>query len=75
MPLYTFYPCHEDGGSETFHTIDLPDDEAAYQRAPSLLQQHRSCDYVAIWRGERMVGRSRRPSRWEPRDAAAHDRT
>ena len=60
MPLYTLYPCRENGGSETFHTVDLADDEAAQQHAACVLQQHLSCDHIAVWCGDRLVARSQR---------------
>lgn len=60
MPLYTFYPCHEDGGADTFQTFDLPNDDAAYERAVTVLQDHISCEYVAVWCGERMLGNTRK---------------
>lgn len=55
MPLYTLYPCHSDGTSETFVTFDLTDDEEARIRALHVLDQHPSASQVVVWCGERKV--------------------
>jgi hypothetical protein len=69
MPLYTFYPCREGGRSDTFRTLDLSDDDAAHRRAVAVLGEHASCEYVAIWCGDRMVGNARK--RQPPGDRSA----
>jgi hypothetical protein len=53
MALYTFYPCKDDGTSETFVTFELMDDDEAYVRAFHLLDQHPSASHVVGWCGER----------------------
>ena len=55
MPLYTFYPCREDGTSATFETFELADDGDARVRARKIGRDHESCSYVAIWCGARRV--------------------
>jgi hypothetical protein len=55
MPLYTFYPCRPDGGSETFSSFELADDAEAYDRALHVLDQHASASHVVVWCGERKV--------------------
>lgn len=55
MPLYIFYPCHDDGTSETFLAHELPGDTAARSYAGELLEQHRSASRVAIWLDDRRV--------------------
>ena len=55
MPLYTFYPCHPDGTSETFVTFELVDDEEASLRAVHVLDQHASASHVVVWCGARKV--------------------
>ena len=55
MPLYTLYPCHADGSSDTFVTFELIDDVEANVRALHTLDQHPSASHVAIWCGERKV--------------------
>ena len=59
MPLYTFYPCREDGTSTTFETFELADDEAARQRAGKIAREHESSSYVAIWCESRRVAERR----------------
>lgn len=60
MPLYTLYPCHSDGTSETFVCFDLADDAQAVGRALHVLDQHASASHVTIWCGEREVDVRRR---------------
>ncbi|MFL5297197.1 MAG: hypothetical protein ACJ798_12520 [Phenylobacterium sp.] len=60
MALYTFYFCNRDGTSASFETFELADDLEAAGRAATLLNEHLSCAYVAIWCGERIVGRRER---------------
>lgn len=55
MQLYTFYPCKEDGASETFVVFDLADDAAALVHALHVLDQHKTCSHVVVWAGERKV--------------------
>ena len=62
MPLYVLHPCRADGSSETFVTYDLGTDDEAYARALRVLDEHPSAADVAIWCGEREVGRQCRVS-------------
>jgi hypothetical protein len=55
MPIYTFYPCRPDGSSTTFEAFELDGDDAACGRAALLLEQHPSCAFVTVWRGDREV--------------------
>jgi hypothetical protein len=55
MPLYTFYPCHEDGHSDSFTSLELADDDEAYIRSLHILDQHPSAAHVVAWAGERKV--------------------
>jgi hypothetical protein len=53
--LYTFYVCNSDGSSATLEAHEHEDDLEAGRKAVALLEEHQSCDYVAIWAGERFV--------------------
>lgn len=55
MPLYTFYPCLWDGSSTTFEALELDGDDDARERAAVLKQQHPSCAFVTVWRGDSQV--------------------
>lgn len=55
MPIYTFYPCRSDGSSTTFEAFELDGDDAARDRAALLVEQHPSCAFVTVWRGDREV--------------------
>lgn len=55
MPIYTFYPCRPDGSSTTFEAFELDGDDAARGRAALLQEQHPSCAFVTVWRGDREV--------------------
>jgi|GEM_PF-1592896 len=72
MPLYTFYPCREDGTSATFESHDLPDDSAAFVRAHAVAEAHASCTYVAIWCGNRMVRPQKTATSERSRSDALH---
>ena len=56
MPLYTFYPETPAGSYSSFEAIELRSDEAARERASSVLKQHASAEAVVIWCGERFIG-------------------
>jgi hypothetical protein len=63
MPLYTFYPCRDDGGADTFVSLELPDDAQAAEHAAEVLGLHPSATCVEVWAGEARVhveGRRRR---------------
>lgn len=55
MTLYTFYPCRDDGTSDTFVCFDLADDTEAHIRALHVLDQHPASSHVVVWAGERKV--------------------
>jgi hypothetical protein len=61
LPLYTFYPCKPDGSAASFETADFEDDFSASRYARDVLDEHRSCAYVAVWIGEEKVAERRRP--------------
>jgi hypothetical protein len=69
LPLYTFYPCREDGTSATFETYDLPDDSAAFVRGHAVAEAHPSCTHVAIWCGDRKVRYKAEPTKERRSDA------
>jgi len=56
MPLFTFYPCREDGSSTAFETFEHDDDAQALARANRVLAEHDSAVEVIVWQGERRVG-------------------
>jgi hypothetical protein len=56
MPLFTFYPCRDDGTSTAFETFEHPSDLDALERARQVLAQHPSAVEVVVWHGERRVG-------------------
>jgi hypothetical protein len=60
MTLYTFYPCHTDGGSSTFAVFDLDADDQVPAIAQAILADHLHCAYVAVWEGDRPVMTSHR---------------
>jgi len=62
MTLYTFYPCHPDGGSSTFAVFDLDADHQAPALARELLAEHPHCTHVAVWDGDRPVVTIGRPT-------------
>lgn len=66
MPLYTFYPCHPDGVSETFLTCELQTDGAAHHYATGVLDLHASASCVSIWCGERNIATHHRAPSPEP---------
>jgi hypothetical protein len=55
MPIYTFYLCNLDGGSNSFEAFELGGDKSAPDRALKLLGEHPSCAYVAVWEGDRPI--------------------
>ena len=55
MALYTFHLCDEAGYSNCFEARELAYDSAAYPVAGTLLAEHPSADYVAVWEGDRPV--------------------
>ena len=57
MALYTLYPCKPDGTSESFVTLELADDAAAEAAVTTVPKRHPSATEVAIWCGDRFVGR------------------
>ena len=57
MSIYTFYPRRADGAANAFDAVELADDEVARTFALKVLAQHASAVEVAIWLGDREVGR------------------
>lgn len=55
MPIYTFYPCRRDGSSATFEAFELDGDDDARKHAAVLKQQHPTCAFVTVWRGDSQV--------------------
>jgi hypothetical protein len=55
MPIYTFYPCRQDGSAATFEALELASDREARDRAARLLEQHPSCAAMVVWQGDRRV--------------------
>ena len=72
MTLYTFYPCHPDGGSSTFEAFDLDADDQVPAFARKVLAEHSHAAYVAVWEDDRLVATTHRqaPGR-EPAAQAA----
>jgi hypothetical protein len=69
MPLYVFQLYRSDGVSPALVVHDLALDEEVLLRAKAVLDQHRTCDHVSVWRDNDFVlrldrnqgGASRRP--------------
>ena len=62
MITYLFYPRLIDGSALTFEAIDLSSDAEAMREARHVLSGHPSAVEVAVWDGERKVGRTTRRS-------------
>ena len=60
MAIYTFYPTLAGGLAASFEAFDLPDDDAAHERAAIVLEQHSSACAVVIWEGSRQVASRQR---------------
>jgi hypothetical protein len=50
MPMYTFYPCLEDGSPTSFEAYELADDASALAQAELVLETHDSAALVTVWR-------------------------
>jgi hypothetical protein len=55
MAIYRFHLCRPDGIATSFEVCELADDKQLLGKAGQLLEEHMSCDYVEVWRGERPV--------------------
>ena len=55
MPMYIFHLCNRDGVSPAFESFELENDAATFAKAGDLLAEHRSCDHVEIFEGDRPV--------------------
>lgn len=56
VAIYTFFLCRDDKGAATFEALDLPGDHHAAEAAASVLAEHHSARYVAIWQSDRLIG-------------------
>ena len=55
MPMYTFNLCDACGIAAAFEAIELDDDGQAFAKAGDLLEEHRTCDHVEVWREDHGV--------------------
>jgi hypothetical protein len=55
MAMYIFYLFNRGGGAISLEAFDLASDDDADERALTMLDQHPSCAYVAVWEDERAV--------------------
>lgn len=55
MPLYTFYPCTEDGASTSMEAFFLETDDNARPFALKVMAEHPSCAFVSVWHEARPV--------------------
>ncbi len=55
MPMYTFFLRTPSGLPSVLNACELKDDGESLAKAGQLLDEHRSCDHVDIWDGERAV--------------------
>lgn len=60
MPQYTLYPTTPTGLASTFEAGDFVNDAHAAKRALELLDMHRSCDAVVVWRDQLRLATYRR---------------
>jgi len=51
MQVFTFFCVESDGSVPRFDVTPCADDHAARVRAFELLDMHRRCDFVEVWRG------------------------
>jgi hypothetical protein len=51
MQVFTFFCVESDGSVPRFDVTPCADDQAARVRAFELLDMHRRCDFVEVWRG------------------------
>jgi hypothetical protein len=57
MRTYVFYPCRSDGSALLYEAHDCADDAEALLRAESVLLAQVSATEIAVWEGDRHVGR------------------
>jgi len=55
MPMYTFLLFRRDDAAISLDADLLDHDGGTFTRAGKLLEDHRSCDYVEVWDGDRAV--------------------
>jgi len=55
MQVFTFFCVESDGSVPRFDVTPCADDRAARARASELLDMHRRCDFVEVWRGSQRV--------------------
>ena len=55
MPLYTFYPCKEDGTATSMEAFFLEADDKAPPFALKVMTEHPSCAFVSVWHDARPV--------------------
>lgn len=55
MPLYTFYPCKEDGSSTAIEAYFLEADDNTALFALKVMAEHPSCAFVSVWQDARPV--------------------
>jgi hypothetical protein len=55
MAVYTFYLCNSGGEAISLEAFELPSDDDVEDRARRMLDEHRSCAYVAVWDVDRAV--------------------
>lgn len=51
MQVFTFFCVESDGSVPRFDVAPFADDDAARRRAFELMDMHRRCDMVEVWRG------------------------
>jgi hypothetical protein len=56
VAIYTFFLCRDDKAATTFEALELPGDRHAAEAATSVLAEHHSAQYVAIWQCDRLIG-------------------
>lgn len=55
MAIYTLYFCRPDGSAPTLDFVEASGDEAALSLGARRLRDHRSCDHVMVYDGDREV--------------------
>jgi hypothetical protein len=66
MRIYQFHFYNPKGAYPALDFVDCLDDGTARREAFSQLRQHRTCQGVDVFDGDRLVGRVERPSRPTP---------
>lgn len=55
MPMYMFHLRRPNEAPTGLEAFELAHDDDAFSKAGRLLDEHRSCDHVEVWEGERAV--------------------